>query len=752
MRLHFEKLSHSRLHFEKLSRYARINEPVSTAVPIAQGALSNPDDVRVVISDGVVIVPQAKPTAHWPDGSVKWLHLCFSADLPGNAPHDVWLTLDGRPPTRQPPPLAVDGRAIACGALSATLSACGAFSLFDSLTLDKKAYASADFPTPTLVSRGRRYNASIDSEWKWTETGPYRAIARTRGRHFDAAGDALFNFELALTFFAGHPWFEVEYRFINTEDAYETIIEAIYMDICPNFGNEGNATLVTSNYGSRIMEAPLEEGVGFDITSEFLLYESNEQVPETLYGTFFADISNDAGGICATVFQAQQNFPKSLNAGRNGIRVGLYPESASPLTVLQGVSKTHRMLIHPHGSDTSFNELNIRSLQYQLPDKPLAGPELYRESQVLGDIFPDAFDWAFERNILARADSLGRAFGMLHWGDFPDPNYTGQGRGRGKPVWTNNEYDTPRAYHYLYARCCERRILDRLFRAAEHQMDVDICHHSEDPLLRDAQIIHSADHVTAGASPCHEWVEGLLDYYHLTGDDRAFDCAVNIGENVLRHLDQPRYHKKGEVNARETGWALRTLTALYVETGEEKWLERCDWIVGHFNEWKEAFGGWLSPYTDHTAVRVPFMIAIAGSSLMRYYRVRPSPMIRAMILDATDDLIENAQLPSGEFYYKELPSLRSPCVIAQVLELLAYAYELTEDPKYIRAGIPTNEVVLSVPEGRDGHGTSKEIIGDALIINGADVKTYGEWHLALVLFHKQTARCREKLRSIWGTL
>lgn len=44
---------------------------------------------------------------------------------------------------------------------------------------------------------------------------------------------------------------------------------------------------------------------------------------------------------------------------------------------------------------------------------------------------------------------------------------------------------------------------------------------------------------------------------------------MGIGENVLRLLDTPMYAKPGEANARETGWALRTLTALYIETHDK---------------------------------------------------------------------------------------------------------------------------------------------------------------------------------------
>ena len=157
----------------------------------------------------------------------------------------------------------------------------------------------------------------------------------------------------------------------------------------------------------------------------------------------------------------------------------------------------------------------------------------------------------------------------------------------------------------------------------------------------------------------HQWVEGLLDYYHFTGDERGLETALGIGENVLRLLDTPMYAKVGEINARETGWALRSLTALYVETNDKKWLAKADKIVQDFRVWGEQYGGdWLAPYTDNTVIRVGFMISVAVGSLMRYYRVFPSMELKEMMVNAVDDLIENFYMErTGLFYYKELPSL-----------------------------------------------------------------------------------------------
>ena len=235
----------------------------------------------------------------------------------------------------------------------------------------------------------------------------------------------------------------------------------------------------------------------------------------------------------------------------------------------------------------------------------------------------------------------------------------------------------------------------------------------------------------------HQWVEGLLDYWHFTGDPRAFETAVGIGENVLRLLDTPMFHQKGGINARETGWALRTLSALYRETQDEKWLSRCQWIVGHFTEWKEEYGHWLSPYLDNTFIHVVFMISVAVGSLMRYYRIRPEESLRQMIVDEVEDMVDSCMLEDGTFYYKELPSLNRSGTNPLILEALVYAWELTGDRKFLEAGLVTFGNIMA--GNKLSIGGEKRHEGDAVIQSGDGTKTFAQSFLPLAIYYKAAA-------------
>lgn len=729
------------IQVEKLSRYDRPGEPLAVAAPFPKGHLW--DISKVAVTDGDRVLPtQARQTAVWPDGSVKWALLNFLADLPGNQGKrfEVRQLENGAVFPETPVIITEDSGylKLATGALTLTLTGPEQSGLFGTIAGPGFNFTSAAWSGPTVSdAQGRDYEAVIDKAgWQIRESGPVRASLEARGKHRNASGAEWLDFELRLTAFAGKPWVQLDYRIINREAVAAVTVKGI--EVCYRTGRvdgEGVRTAVaTSNYATDILKGGAADHLFKMIDGEYLLYDMNEHIPETFYGTFFADWNHPGqGGVCLTQYQAYQNFPKSLAVDASGITAGILPRESAALTWAQGVAKTHRLFLHFHSGDEPLERLNGRSLQFQYPDRPALRPEVYRDAGIFEDVFADAKPDGVERALLDMADWRIRAYGMMHWGDAPDVGYTRQGRGNGELVWTNNEYDFPHAAMLIYAKTAERRFLDYLLVTAGHQMDVDVCHYSDDPLRMGGQVIHSARHVSGYVALCHQWVEGLLDFYHQTGDEHGLETALGIGENILRLLGQPRYHGEGGINARETGWALRALVALYRETYDDRWLAPAERIIGHFEAWKRQYGGWLAPYTDHTDIRVPFMIAIAVGSLMRYYRIRPEARIKTMIVEAVDDLLENCLLENGLFYYKELPSLRRPGTNPLVLEALAYAYELTGLTRYLEAGLVTLRANLKTGGGQG----NKEMVGDALITwSGDGPKRFAQAFHAIAYYYR----------------
>lgn len=791
------------IFFDKLYRYDRIAEPCYIGIPVREGELWETERVRVYQEgrplplqskitsrhkDGSVRFLFLRFLADLP-GNRKAVLQC---DLHGNEVVEGGAEQSAFSAVK----VCTEGDSITvstdCGAKQGEFSFRvreGSDGIFETLNALGRTYTREQFVGPLLHDGGgKEYQMRVGS-WQVVEQGPVCAILKARGSN--VAGEQKIDFELRLTAWAGKPWVEISYRIINTtDDPLHVASLVFYLKRTPDavlsekftpmilkekldstgcgdslgvseFGDgpvfhargvgeleqvehrapvdKVRTCVGSSNYKTDFLVGQGGETVNKTVDAKWLIREANEHFAEVLYGTFFADCTDSEGGVCATIFQAQQNYPKAVQADGSGVSVMLVPEQVEKVIMQTGMSREQRFLLHFHGAQESLAEIDNRSLIYQMPDRPYLSPETHRDSGIWMNVFTDKPDIDVEQYLIARADGHCRAYGMLNFGDSYDEGYTAQGRGGGNLVWCNNEYDYPHACALLYVRTGIRRFLDYNIASCSHWMDVDVCHYHSNPLFVGGQWEHTGGHCIDGVMVCsHEWVEGLLDYYHFTGDERGLETALGIGDNVLRLLETPMYAHVGEANARETGWALRTLTALYVETRDEKWISKCDRILRDFKVWEEQYGDWLAPYTDNTLIRVGFMISVAIGSVMRYYREFPKPELKEMMLRAVDDLIENCYMEQlGCFYYKELPSLNRLGQNTLLLESLAIAYELSGDAEYLKPGIETfKRTIAGVVPGAVG---AKKIVGDAVIVGNASSKAFAQCMIPLATYYRAAA-------------
>lgn len=784
------------IYFDKLYRYPRNAEHCSIAIPVKMGELRDASGVSLY-QEGKKLPVQCKVTARHKDGSVRYLFIRMMADLPANKGTVLQCDLTGTQQQEETvltgetfKGMSVsrtdNGYIVDTNSISFSVEDHSSH-IFGYVDTKDKVYDKEQFVGPYLKDGdGNSYQMQVD-EWKVVEQGPLCTILSANGSNLNAQADKRIEYELRLTAYADKPWVEVSYRLINTSNAPLKIASLVFYlkadkdallndSLLMDANDSGtdstgcgdtltdNSTVDGPVYHTRgirelamIQEkAPVSNVrtmvgssnyktdfyIGRDgacvskyVDAHLLLKEANEHFAEVLYGTFMADRTDSKGGVCITVYQAQQNYPKAIRADQEEIAVMLVPEDMGDVTMQSGMAREQKFLMHFHKPEETICELDNRSLIYQMPDRPYISPKVFRDAEVGLNVYPHKLCDDVEIALIGKADGHARCYGMLNWGDSYDPGYTQQGRGNGKPVFCNNEYDFPHSCALLYARTGIRRFLDYLFVSAQHWMDVDVCHYSDDPLKIGGQWEHTAGHCKNGVMVCsHEWVEGLLDYYHFSGDERAYETAIGIGDNVLRLLDTPMYANAGEANARETGWALRTLTALYIETRDSRWTKKCEWIINSFEKWEEEYGNWIAPYTDNTTIRVGFMISVAVGSVMRYYREFPRDDIRDMLLRAVDDLIENCLLDNGLFYYKELPSLSRLGNNTLLLEALAIGYELTGDVKYLRPGLKTFDKAVNAA-ATSTNGAKKEI-DDAVICAGGSTKGFAQSFIPMITYYK----------------
>lgn len=723
------------LHFDKLYNSDRLKEPCFVSIPFAKGVLTDANGISLLQNNSALPI-QTKITSTHEDGSIRYLFVRFMADLPANRATDISCSLQPAPITPSAPSLTcektADGYAISTGAVFFEVEQ-NSPHMFRSLDAFGKHYDKESFVGPYLTdSRQNVFQMSYDT-WNVIEAGDVCVTLSCNGQLLSDTSNPL-PCEVRLTAYAGKSWLDTSIRLMN---ASEEALEIASYGFSVTAGQEVSARtcVASSNYKTSFTTSEEGEAVEKEITAQTLVNQGNEHFAEVFYGTFFADYTASDGGVCGTVYQAFQNYPKAVRSSLQGIELLLVPESDTTVIMQSGMAREQRFQLYFHSASETLAEINNRSIIYQMPDRPILPSEVYETSGIMPDIFVHAKDFDAECALIQCGDAHARGYGMMNWGDTPDMNYTNQGRGNGRLIWTNNEYDFPHACMLMFAKSGIRRFLDYCLVAANHQIDVDVCHYSTNPLLIGGQWEHTQGHSINGEMVCsHQWVEGILDCYHATGDERYYETAIGIGENILRLLDTPMYQKEGSFNARETGWALRTLSALYIETHDEKWLAKSDWIVNQFKEWAAAYGGWLASYTDNTVIRVPFMISVAVGSLMRYYRAIPRDDIRTMILNAVDDMIENCLLENGLFYYKELPSLNRQGNNPLVLEALAIAYELSGNKKYLHAGFKTYKNVIENMT-HSGGGT-KHAIEDTVLTGNTGTKQFAQGFIPVATYYK----------------
>ena len=72
-------------------KLSRNTFPASGGIPFAEGELASIDDVNITDKDGAAIPFQAKPTAYWPDGSIKWLLVDLQADVDQTGEKEIFV-------------------------------------------------------------------------------------------------------------------------------------------------------------------------------------------------------------------------------------------------------------------------------------------------------------------------------------------------------------------------------------------------------------------------------------------------------------------------------------------------------------------------------------------------------------------------------------------------------------------------------------------------------------------------------------
>jgi len=283
-----------------------------------------------------------------------------------------------------------------------------------------------------------------------------------------------------------------------------------------------------------------------------------------------------------------QNFPKALEATREGIRLALFPGEFADVHEIQGgEQKTHTFFV-------AFGPDPVTTEPLAWCRDPLvarAEPSWCCDSGAVPYLLParDA-DAAYERLVNAAIDGdqtfeqkreVIDEYGWRHFGDiYGDHEAVRRTDPRPLVSHYNNQYDAVAGFAFQFLRTGDLRWRTLMEELASHVIDIDIYHTARDKAAYNGGLFWHTYHYTdadtathrtypratrtggGGPSSEHNYTTGLMHYYFLTGDEAAREAVIGLARWVV-HMDDGRRTVLRWLSAERTGLATASGSFLY---------------------------------------------------------------------------------------------------------------------------------------------------------------------------------------------
>ncbi len=434
------------------------------------------------------------------------------------------------------------------------------------------------------------------------------------------------------------------------------------------------------------------------------------------------DLSNATEGIALSLRHFRENFPKAFKVNRlsGELEISLWPKetglldlSTTPKSVgpedygrgnAFGLAKTHEVMLYFHKGNAADSNAFNQAQSFLEPFLIRTNPYWVDATGALGRLFPVDSKYATQEKMLERlfdwAERQPRNYkwyGMLNFGDtltwmrqddgdtpggttYPTMDWNPSGRWG----WYNCEgIGTHFGALLQFVRSGEWKYFEFGENLTKHIMDVDTIHYdtvSNDKRIKGqiserysrvgAMHRHSGDHWGGRTDEAsHTNVAGILLYYYLTGNERAFDVAKEVGEYFLTepftYMDRPDLAPNRAMANAMWGEIL-----LYQATWDDRYKKAADKILKIFLQGQQTDGSYLENYNAifnkwEGSKHELYMGGYVIWALMTYHELTQDPAVKEAFLKLV------RYLAPTEF--------TGPTI----LQGIAYAYSITKDPFFI---------------------------------------------------------------------
>ena len=577
-----------------------------------------------------------------------------------------------------------------------------------------------------IVHRGQEYRSSLDKKYTLTveEKGALKATLKAEGWFTSKSKKQFCRFIVRLQAFAGESFVRVYHTFIYTgypENKYHYLykgkwlpknetIEAVSIET--PLSSKGDLSYALAEEKGQSLQGPLTQSLFViqDTSRTFHVTANNRSHPAGQRLAGWLDISRKDAGVSVIIKDFWQQFPKGwqFDAKRRVLKTELWPRESGELDLKTtaaafgddavargsafGLGKTHELAFYFHAGayDDSKDGPVVKLLGTTILLS--AAPAWISDTLALGKVkayderlkpleetAEMIFDWA-QRHIV-----LNDWYGMIDFGDVITSREESWRRD-GRHGWFNNEAMGVHSGALMqYLRTGKYKYLAFAEASTRHIMDVDTVHYNtvaHDKRLRGvisddysqvgSQHRHNADHWGGrNEETSHTNLHGILLYYYMTGYERAWDVAKEIGEFFLKER-MTYFHHPDICPQRNVSNVLWGAVEMFEATQDERYKKLADKWADVLFRGQRHDGIWLETYNPLSRrwegeEHVLYTLSYTLPALVAYHKVTGNKAIAESIVKATQYYMEHK--PYNPF-----------------LETLSYSYYLTGNPIFLETG------------------------------------------------------------------
>lgn len=680
----------------------RINETVTVGIPFPKGLLKDISKLSLTDPDNGPIPVQTKVLAIWPDNSLKWILLDFQASVNAKTTKQLELKWDDSYSLDYRPQIAFeegeDFLQVDTGPAKFFINT-KSFKPFDNVIIRKNKILDSNNSRIVLTDdSGTEFEPLIDNIIFETK-GPLKTTLKVEGEFRLEDKSAFASFFSRISFFANSSMIRMEFTILNPRAAkhpgglwdlgdpgsvffrdlsittalkfnstppnisyrlYEDPVPMDYQDFPRSSGRwyrgfekdrvgdlTGATNLVIYQDSSggenwRSLNHVNRYGEVKNSFRGYRVYSDKKIIEQGLRANPVISIGDKEKKVFGAVKYFWQNFPKSLDAQNNTLKIGLFPLRYNDVFELQGgEQKTHTVFLdfRPAKKDNSSMEW------CQSPLIAHATPEWYAESRVFSCLIPENEDSDSELTKLVKTAIQGNntffkkrdiidQYGWRNFGEFY-ADHEAIGHEGSEPLIShyNNQYDCIYGALIQFLRSGDLKWFLLADQLCVHVKDIDIYHTDEDRPEFNRGLFWHTDHyidaktathrcfskkhaeyrnlATYGGGPAlsHIYSKGFLLHYYMTGSCSSMDTVLELASfvsnnmdmvntllnHVFRGLQKTQFYLKKKLGkekrveldkvydlngpGRASGNALNTLLDAFILTKNDRYLLRAEDLI-----------------------------------------------------------------------------------------------------------------------------------------------------------------------------